>query len=502
MERRPPAGWPGGLRPPLLVVLLLLFATCHREAPQPHILFIGLDGADWHYLDARMVDGTMPHLAQLVREGDRRVLLTQHPPLSPLVWTTMMTGVSPLEHRILDFTRFNPITHTREPITSDERAVPAIWNMASSRGQRVDVFAMWATYPPETGVVLTDRDASLHAKSASSAADAVSRVFAETEHIHETAMQTIARDHPNLAIVYFEGTDAIGHLLSGRDDGTARRYFARIDAMLGDDIELAERENATIVIASDHGFDWNGAHAEASSTNAVTAAQWHRDEGIFVIWPRAPHREVKGVGDITPLLLDLLHLPTDVREYRRGYKPPAPVAANTGNEELAKLTALGYINATDAAHGSGTRTAGSYNNEALILRGEHRDDEAAAALENALRVDPKNAAALWNLSDLLRHRDAKRAGALLDAAIDADPHQPRWLLTRGRYALERHDCRAARADFERATALAPNDAIAFASLGTAAACLGDDKAADAAFRKSLEIDPNQPQLARLLGARP
>src|SRR5439155_250809 len=109
---------------------------------------------------------------------------TQHPPLSPLVWTTMMTGVSPLEHRVLDFTRFNPVTRVREPITSDERAVPAIWNIVAARGQRAAVFGMWATYPPEPGIVVTDRVGSLHANAATSATDAQQRVFAETEEIH------------------------------------------------------------------------------------------------------------------------------------------------------------------------------------------------------------------------------------------------------------------------------------------------------------------------------
>ena len=125
------------------------------------------------------------------------------------------------------------------------------------------------------------------------------------------------------------------------------------------------------------------------------------------------------------------------------------------------------------------------------------------AFEGALHVDPKNAAALWNLSDLLHHlgRDSARANALLDAAIDADPHQPRWLLTRGRFALERHDCRAALADFQRAAALMPDEAIVYTSIGTAAACLGDERAASDAFRKSLAIDPNQPALERFLHGR-
>src|SRR6266576_1511639 len=141
-----------------LLVILLTLISCRAE--QKQIIFIGLDGADWQLLDRYMADGTMPNLARIVAAGEKRVLLTQHPPLSPLVWTTMMTGVSPLEHRILDFTRFNPMTGEKEPITSDERRVPAIWNMVTAKGQRVDVFGMWATFPQEkvNGTIVSDRE--------------------------------------------------------------------------------------------------------------------------------------------------------------------------------------------------------------------------------------------------------------------------------------------------------------------------------------------------------
>ena len=72
------------------------------------VIFVGLDGADWSLLDRYAADGTMPALARLNREGASGTLTTIHPPLSPLIWTTMLTGVSPLEHRILDFLRVNP----------------------------------------------------------------------------------------------------------------------------------------------------------------------------------------------------------------------------------------------------------------------------------------------------------------------------------------------------------------------------------------------------------
>src|SRR5688500_16248624 len=238
--------------------LAFLAFTC---APaEKRVIFVGLDGADWQLLDRFVADGTMPRLGEILQRAERRVLLTQHPPLSPLVWTTMMTGVSPLEHRVLDFTRFHPQTRQQEPITSDERARPAIWNMVESQGRRAGVFGMWATYPPEPGIVMTDRD--------------LPRDFvAATETTHQRAMKWIREQKPHLAIVYFQGTDEIGHFTSG-DVEKARPYFRRIDEILGDYRALAETLGAELVIASDHGFDWGGSHPE-SSTATATAAKWH-----------------------------------------------------------------------------------------------------------------------------------------------------------------------------------------------------------------------------------
>ena len=60
------------------------------------MIFVGLDGADWQLIDRYTASGAMPNLARLVAEGAGGALETIHPPLSPIVWTTMMTGVSPV----------------------------------------------------------------------------------------------------------------------------------------------------------------------------------------------------------------------------------------------------------------------------------------------------------------------------------------------------------------------------------------------------------------------
>jgi Flp pilus assembly protein TadD len=259
------------------VLAALVTAGCGhapRESGSPPsgraLYFVGLDGADWALLDGYMARGVMPNLASLVAEGQAGVLTTIQPPLSPLVWTSMMTGVSPLEHRVLDFTRFRPGTSTKEPITSDERRVPALWTIASARGLTVGVFGLWATWPaePVRGVIVSDRLFSFqHAERDAPAGvvfpperergaratlaeteaaidlaamrsylpwlddagyrrardlsdaytepvGALRRILVETRVYDRLAAEWEAESRPALSILYIQGTDAVGHVFA------------------------------------------------------------------------------------------------------------------------------------------------------------------------------------------------------------------------------------------------------------------------------------------------
>lgn len=426
----------------ILFAALLLAAAC-AKAP-PRVIFIGLDGADWQLLDRYAADGTMPELAAIEKNAERRVLLSQHPPLSPLVWTTMMTGVSPLRHRILDFTRFNPVTRAQEPITSDERAVPAIWNMVQSQGKRAGVFGLWATYPPEDGIVLTDRDLPRDYNAA-------------TELVRARALQWIDANKPDLAVVYFQGTDEIGHFTSG-DIDAARLYFRRIDAILGEFRRLAEKLDAQLIIASDHGFDWGGHHDE-SSTATATAAKWHRREGVWLRWPvdKPARLEPMRVDQVCDALLTELHLTKHASVTRKAAATPSDQS-----EQLAKLKALGYIGSTAPAprNATSTRTPQSFNNEGLILREAKRIDEAEKAFDEALRIDPGYTSARQNLDDLHSARAVER--------------------------LKAHDCDGALADFRAVTR---ESALLYTGIAAAEGCLGHEDAARDAFERAAKLDP-------------
>ncbi|HXT20944.1 MAG TPA: tetratricopeptide repeat protein, partial [Thermoanaerobaculia bacterium] len=107
--------------------------------------------------------------------------------------------------------------------------------------------------------------------------------------------------------------------------------------------------------------------------------------------------------------------------------------------------------------------------------------------------DPADALA----SRVLRYAagdERDRAQRLLATGLERLPREPRLWLLAGRLLLERQQCTPALHDFERAASLAPDRAEAYAAVGVARLCLGDTTGAAEALRRSLALDPNQPQL--------
>jgi len=138
-----------------------LTVSSERETVRPdtRLLIIGLDGADWEILDPLMEQGRLPTLKRLVDEGARAKLLSISPLLSPVVWTTIATGVEPSRHGIIDFLVEDPDSAAKQPVTSVQRLVPTFWELLSSRGVQVGVVGWWATWPadPVRGYLVSDR---------------------------------------------------------------------------------------------------------------------------------------------------------------------------------------------------------------------------------------------------------------------------------------------------------------------------------------------------------
>jgi Flp pilus assembly protein TadD len=207
----------------------------------------------------------MPNWSRLSRDGYAAKLESFLPLLSPLVWTSQETGVGPDIHRVLDFQEVDSKTGLLVPVSEASRKVPAVWNIASSRGRRVGVVGFWATHPAEkvSGFFLSDRidphgagpassgigypetldetvrrvaaregnigmedlapyfpvtESEVRALPASPSFEnpvsALSALLTTTRITQRLARELYDSERPDLLAVYFKGTDEVGHLFA------------------------------------------------------------------------------------------------------------------------------------------------------------------------------------------------------------------------------------------------------------------------------------------------
>ena len=113
------------------------------------VLVIGWDAADWKIIQPLLEAGHMPTLAKFLKDASWGNLATLDPPLSPMLWTSMATGVRADKHGILGFIEPNPDGSGIRPVTSTSRKVKAVWNMLQLEGYKSNVVAWWPSNPVE-----------------------------------------------------------------------------------------------------------------------------------------------------------------------------------------------------------------------------------------------------------------------------------------------------------------------------------------------------------------
>src|SRR4029077_21293371 len=120
-------------------------------APGAPLVVVGLDGATLDLIRPWVADGTLPHLSRLCDRGAGGRLRSTIPPATFPAWTSLVTGVNPGRHGILDFVERVPGTLRVRFVNGSQRRTPALWTRLSARGRRVAVLTVPATYPPQPG---------------------------------------------------------------------------------------------------------------------------------------------------------------------------------------------------------------------------------------------------------------------------------------------------------------------------------------------------------------
>ena len=122
------------------------------------ILLVGWDAADWKIIHPLMDAGKMPNVQRLVENGAMGQIATLHPPLSPMLWTSIATGKRPFKHGIHGFSEPTPDGRGVQPVTNLSRKSKALWNIFHQNGLRSVVIGWWPSHPAEPidGVMVSD----------------------------------------------------------------------------------------------------------------------------------------------------------------------------------------------------------------------------------------------------------------------------------------------------------------------------------------------------------
>ena len=273
------------------------------RAPRPlkplvdRLLILGLDGATFYVLDPLIQAGRMPNLKRFIENGVGGVLNSTQPPITPAAWTTFMTGKGPGQHGILDFEKYEATTHTLTFNSTYEIREKTLWQHLSEKGLRVGSVNVPMTYPPKpvngfmiSGFETPSIDAQFtwppelredvfrlipnynyrtnwRRKAFGRRAQLAENIEYIANSFDQGAKLTTHYGDMfgwDVLMVVFKLVDNLQHkawkYLDPRWTGRypqeaemAAQCFERLDGVLGELFEYAEKNNATVLIMSDHG---------------------------------------------------------------------------------------------------------------------------------------------------------------------------------------------------------------------------------------------------------
>jgi len=243
-------------------------------------ILIGLDGCDFQILKPLIAEGHLPTFSDILDQGTHGILMSTTPPNSAPAWTSILTGVNPGKHGVIDF-----FIKTEDgfKFTGGRRRVDSLWTLLDRFGIKQIIVNDPISYPPEklNGIMLTgfmtppgsknflyperlreeinqacggyqpelDLDwENVISLDKNGAYDVITE-FAEKD---KKAALYLAKNHEwDLFSVTFTSTDRLQHFYFD-DKQRIKLHYELLDGMINNILSI--ETDANIFLMSDHGF--------------------------------------------------------------------------------------------------------------------------------------------------------------------------------------------------------------------------------------------------------
>lgn len=260
------------------------------------VFIVGLDGATFDLILPWIREGRLPSLSHMMENGVYGELRSTIPILTPVAWSSFMTGKNPGKHGIASFFTREKDSYVVKVINSTHRSAREIWAILSENGKKVGIVNVPLTYPPKsvngfmiTGMMTPPKSDNFTYPSllkeevekvvGGSTLDPlltsleredvfINEVFDSTEKMAKISLLLTEKREPDLFMVVFNGTDYIQHRFwkyigpkhpeyeaenSVKYRKMFLQFYQKIDEILGNFLKMAD-ERTTLIVMSDHGF--------------------------------------------------------------------------------------------------------------------------------------------------------------------------------------------------------------------------------------------------------
>jgi predicted AlkP superfamily phosphohydrolase/phosphomutase len=265
------------------------------------VLVIGVDGATFDVINPLIKDGRLPNIEKMMKNGSHGNLRSTIPPLSPVAWTSFMTGKNPGKHNIFDFVVRKTDSYNVVMNNAENRKAPPVWSVVSESGRKTCVVGVTLTYPPDkvSGYMVSGLGAPMDIESSDYTypADLAKEIrenvgeyriiypiklhkFNESDKIKKDYLDCVVnafefrldlfrylwkKDEYDFSMLFFLDTDGVSHhfwryadpnhkLFEKNKNQDAINYiYESVDAVIGKILSLVG-DDVNIIVISDHGF--------------------------------------------------------------------------------------------------------------------------------------------------------------------------------------------------------------------------------------------------------